>query len=58
MMKKVHCRDVGYDCDGIVQAETVNELLAKVAQHAKEAHGLEEVTEAVVAKVKSVIREA
>lgn len=57
MMKKVHCRDVGYDCDGIVSAETVEEMLAKVAQHAKEAHGLEEVTEAVVAKVKSVIRE-
>ena len=56
-MKKVHCRDVGYDCDGIVRAETVEEILAKAAQHAKEAHGLEEVTEAVVAKVKSVIRE-
>ena len=58
MTKKVHCRDVGYDCDGIVQAETIDDLLVKVAQHAKEAHGLEEVTEEVAAKVKSVIREA
>ena len=58
MMQKVHCRDIGYDCEGVVQAETIDELLAKVAQHAKEAHGLEEVTEVVVAKVKSVIREA
>jgi predicted small metal-binding protein len=41
-----------------VQAESEEELLQKVAAHAKEAHGLQEVTPAVVAKVKSVIREA
>ncbi len=58
MAKKVRCRDVGYDCEGVVSAETVEEILAKVAQHAKDAHGLGEVTEAVIAKVKSVIREA
>ncbi len=53
----VHCRDVGYDCDGVVQAETQEELLQQVAAHAKSAHGLEEVTPEVVAKVKSVVRE-
>ena len=57
MTKQVHCRDVGYDCEGVVQAETEAELLQKVAAHAKEAHGLKEVTEEIVAKVKSVIRE-
>ncbi|MCB0015692.1 MAG: DUF1059 domain-containing protein [Anaerolineales bacterium] len=58
MTKRVHCRDVGFDCDGVVEANTEAELLQKVAQHAKEAHGLEEVTEEVVAKVKSVIKES
>ena len=56
MSFSVHCRDVGFDCDGVVQAATEDELLQQVAQHAKSEHGLEEVTEAVVEKVKSVIR--
>ena len=53
----VHCRDVGYDCDGVVHAETQEELLQQVATHAKSAHGLQEVTPEVVAKVQSVVRE-
>lgn len=57
MTKVVKCRDVGFDCEGVVRAETEQELLTQVAQHAKEAHGLTEVTEEIVAKVKSVIQE-
>jgi predicted small metal-binding protein len=53
----VHCRDVGYDCDGVVRAETQEELLQQVATHAKSTHGLQEVTPEVVAKVQSVVRE-
>ena len=56
MTKVVKCRDVGFDCEGVIRAENEPVLLAKVAQHAKEAHGLTEITEEVVAKVKSVIR--
>ena len=57
MTMVVRCRDVGFDCDGVVKAETEEELLQQVAEHAKSAHGLEEVTDEVVAKVKSVIQE-
>ena len=53
----VHCRDVGFDCDGVVRAETEEELLQQVAAHAKSTHGLTEVTEEIVQKVKSVIQE-
>jgi len=53
----VHCRDVGFDCDRVVRAETEEEVLQQVAEHAKSAHGLQEVTDNVVAKVKSVMRE-
>lgn len=52
----VRCREVGYDCDGVVKAESEEELLKQVAEHAQSAHGLEEVTGEVVKKVKSVIR--
>ena len=57
MTMVVRCRDAGFDCDGVVKAETEEELLQQVAEHAKSAHGLEEVTDEVVAKVKSVIKE-
>jgi predicted small metal-binding protein len=51
----VNCRDVGFDCEGVVRAESEEELLQKVAEHAGTAHGLTEVTPEVVEKVKSVI---
>jgi predicted small metal-binding protein len=53
----VHCRDVGFDCDGVVKADNEQDLLKQVAEHAQSAHGLEEVTDEIVEKVKSVIRE-
>ncbi len=57
MTKVVNCRDVGFDCDGVVRAETEEEVLGLVAQHAKEAHGIEEVTAEVVEKVRSVMKD-
>ena len=30
MAKVVRCRDVGFDCDGVVRAETVEEVLKQV----------------------------
>ena len=58
MAKTVKCRDVGFDCEGVVKGETEDETLALVAEHAKSAHGLEDVTPDVAAKVKSVMEDA
>ncbi len=57
MEKVIHCRDVGFDCEGVIRAQTEEEALKKAAEHAKEAHGLEEVTPEVVEKIKSVMTE-
>lgn len=35
-MKVLKCRDVGFDCPGIIKAE--NEVLQMAAQHASDAH--------------------
>lgn len=51
-----HCRDIGFDCDGVVRAETEEELLQQVAEHAKSVHGMDEVNDEVVEKVKAAIR--
>ena len=52
----VRCRDVGFDCEGVVKAEAEEDLLRQVADHASSAHGVEEVTDEIVEKVKSVIQ--
>ena len=57
MAKTVACRDVGYDCDGVVKGDTEEATLMAVAEHAKSAHGLQDVTPDVVAKVKSVMQD-
>ena len=56
-MKVIHCRDVGFDCDGVIRAETEEEALNMAAAHAKSAHGLQEVTPEVVEEVSAAMRE-
>ena len=57
MAKVLHCRDVGFDCDGVIRAETEEEILKKAAEHAQTAHNLSEITEEVVEKVRTAIRD-
>jgi predicted small metal-binding protein len=57
MEKVIHCRDVGFDCHGVIRAKTEKEALAMAAEHAKTVHGLKEITQEVVEKIKSVMRE-
>jgi predicted small metal-binding protein len=56
-MKVIKCADVGYDCPGVIKANTAEEAMAQAAAHAKEAHGLHQVTPQIAAKIKSVMRD-
>lgn len=40
MTKELRCRDVGFDCDAVVTAESEDDILAQVVDHAKAVHGL------------------
>ena len=57
MKKVIRCRDVGYDCDGILHAYNEEELLGKVAAHAREKHDLRWVTPDVIEKLRFVMQE-
>ena len=57
MAKVLRCRDVGFDCDGVIRAETEEEILKKAAEHAQTVHNLKEITEEVVEKVRAAIRD-
>jgi len=37
-MKKLKCRDAGFDCDGEIEAATEQEVLTLAAAHASEVH--------------------
>jgi predicted small metal-binding protein len=54
MEKVIRCRDVGFDCDGVIKAKTEEEALKLAAEHARKEHGLQEVTSEIVEKIKSV----
>ena len=57
MAKVLHCKDVGFDCEGVVRAETEEEVLQMAAEHAQTVHGLDDLTEEVIEKVRSAIRD-
>ena len=57
MAKSISCADAGDDCNWSATAETEEELMKKVAEHAKEEHEGMEVTPELVAKIKSHIKE-
>lgn len=56
MAKMLRCRDVGFDCEAEVRADTEEAILEQVVVHAREAHGIEEVPDEVVHQVLASIR--
>lgn len=58
MAKELHCGDVIEGCDHVIRGETEDEVLARGAAHAREAHGVEEIDEDTATKVRQAIREA
>lgn len=57
MTTVVRCKDVGFDCPGVIRASSEDEALKMAAEHARTAHGVKELTPEIVSKVKSVMRE-
>lgn len=57
MGKIIRCRDVGFNCDGVIKAPTEQEALAMAAQHAMTVHNVKEVTPEMVKKIKEVMKE-
>ncbi len=55
-MKTLHCSDAGFDCTGVLTADTENEILQQAAIHAKEAHGVI-VTPELAEQIKTLIKD-
>ena len=55
-MFELRCKDVGFDCHGVITGITKEEVLKQAAAHAVEVHHTE-VTAEMAAKVAALIRE-
>ena len=51
------CRDVGPDCDFVARGESDEEVMGQVAEHARAAHGMEEVPPELAEKAQAAIRD-
>jgi predicted small metal-binding protein len=56
MSKVIHCNDIFPGCAGVVMAESDDEVLRLAAEHAQNAHDVEEIDDATVEKVRAAIR--
>ena len=57
MSKYIECKDLFPGCEFEAAADSEAELLKKVAEHAASDHGLTEITEDIMSKVKGCIRD-
>ena len=57
MAKIVSCREVGVDCDFEARGETEQEILQKCAEHAKSAHGMDQIPADLADKVRASIHD-
>ncbi|GAA4416217.1 hypothetical protein GCM10023187_47480 [Nibrella viscosa] len=55
-MKVLHCREVGFDCPGVIKAENEQEVLQLAAQHAQDAHQVQ-VTPEMADQIRPLIKD-
>ncbi|QQS48219.1 MAG: DUF1059 domain-containing protein [Acidobacteriota bacterium] len=53
-MKTLRCSDAGFDCEGVIQAATEEEILRQAADHAQAAHNVQ-VTPELAEQLKALI---
>lgn len=57
MAKELRCGDLMPGCEAVVEGKDEAEVMDRAAEHAKSAHGLEQVPPELAGKVRSAIKE-
>lgn len=55
--RELRCRDLGFDCTGVVIADNDEEVLRQATVHAREVHGVE-ITPEIAAQAQALIHDA
>jgi predicted small metal-binding protein len=56
--RELMCRDVGFDCDAVIRADSDEQVMAQAATHAREVHGMTEIDDATADHIRSQIHDA
>ncbi|MGE0310166.1 MAG: DUF1059 domain-containing protein [Lautropia sp.] len=56
-MYQLKCRDAGFDCPGVIEADTKADVLRQAAEHAKRVHQTD-VDPAMAKQIESLITQA
>ena len=56
-MRKLKCRDAGFDCEAVVTGENDDEVLAQAEPHVKQVHGVD-VTPEMADEIAAQIQDA
>ncbi len=54
-MQRLECGKLFEGCEGVVEAETTDQVMSQAAVHAREAHGLETLDPATAEAIRSAI---
>jgi predicted small metal-binding protein len=57
-VKELRCREVGFECDAVVRADSEEEVMKQAQEHARKAHGLERISEDQERDIRSKIHDA
>jgi predicted small metal-binding protein len=57
MGKILHCRDLGPACDFVARGTNEKEVLERAAEHAKNDHGLSEISPQMAERLRAAIRD-
>jgi predicted small metal-binding protein len=57
MPKELRCGDLMPGCEAVLEGKDEAEVMARAAEHARSAHGVQQVPPELVGKVRSAIRE-
>ena len=57
MKKSLDCRDMGMECDVVLEGETDDEVMDKAREHAASAHNLTNLPPRLEAKCRETIKE-
>jgi len=55
-MKTLHCRDAGFDCEGVIRGTSEDEVLNQAVQHALDVHDVS-VTPELAEQLKTLIKD-
>lgn len=58
MAKSFKCADIGMNCGFQTTANTTEQLMPKIAEHARTAHGMAQIQPDILANVQASIKEA